>query len=113
MAAERRPHRGGNPCDGLNRRGFIVAMTIETPELRIDESGCVMHRTVAAALIAAPLPDVVRRLHDIRDWPRHLRHVLDVVVHYDDGRYQEFVRGSATMRASCAARRRRSPRAGA
>jgi hypothetical protein len=91
MAAERRSHRGGNPCDGLSRRGFIVAMTIETPELRIDESGCFTHRIVQAVPIAAPLPDVVRRLQDIRDWPRHLRHVLEVDVHYDDGRYQEFV----------------------
>jgi ribosome-associated toxin RatA of RatAB toxin-antitoxin module len=68
-------------------------MTIESPgpELRIDESGCFTHRTVHTALIAAPLPDVVRRLRDIRDWPRHLPHVLDIDVRYDDGRYQEFV----------------------
>jgi Polyketide cyclase / dehydrase and lipid transport len=68
-------------------------MTIGSPgaELRIDESGCFMHRTVQSVLIAAPLPDVVRRVHDVRAWPRHLPHVLDIDVRYDDGRYQEFV----------------------
>jgi polyketide cyclase/dehydrase/lipid transport protein len=48
------------------------------------------HSCTEVVVINRNKPDVYRALHDVREWPRHLPHVLEIDVRYDDGRYQEF-----------------------
>jgi hypothetical protein len=59
--------------------------------LRADDSGCFEHRTTQRARFPVASTDVVRRLHDVAEWPAYLPHVLEIDLRYDDGRYQEFI----------------------
>jgi hypothetical protein len=57
----------------------------------IDSTPHFEHRCVQTALIDAPRELVEQSLHAVEAWPRHLPHVLEIDVKYDDGQYQEFI----------------------
>jgi hypothetical protein len=65
--------------------------TQQIQDVRIDNSGCFAHGCVEAALIGAPVQEVVRHVRAVGNWQAYLPHVLEIDVRYDDGQYQEFV----------------------